>query len=110
MSEKAFRFYRHAELGKEIRAIGGFYVLLKEERVAWQGRELLVVIGAGQYDTSCCGTGGCGYAEVPGYIVAWRVDGEQTEVELVLDAAEKAQIEDLVKKREKVLSVRFWEE
>ena len=63
------RRYIHAKIGEEIRAIGGAYTVLREERFPWRGREVLVVIGAARFDTSCCGVGGCGYAQAQGYVV-----------------------------------------
>jgi hypothetical protein len=64
--------YVHAEIGKEIHFIAGYYIIEEERRMKYNGRELLVVIGEGIVDNSCCGRMGCRYALVPGYIVRWK--------------------------------------
>jgi hypothetical protein len=63
--------YSH-ELGKEILSISGRYKLEKEEKLEHNGREILYVIGNAVIDSSCCGSGGCRYAVVPGFIVSWK--------------------------------------
>lgn len=100
--------YRHAEIGEEIRAIGGAYAVLREERLDWRGREVLVVIGAAQFDTSCCGVGGCGYALVPGYIVEARPAENVTFVDPV-EAAVQESLAAAIRQRTHVQQVRFWE-
>ncbi len=62
----------HPVLGEDVTAIGGHYVLTKEERLRHAGKEVLYLIGYGSVDTSCCGAGGCIYALVPGYVVSYR--------------------------------------
>lgn len=109
MSEKQTKTYRHAKLGEEVRAIGGYYTIVKEERVSWQSRELLVVVGAAHFDTSCCGAGGCGYAEVPGFVVAWQKSEGETEVELITDEKQREELAAFLRKKELVHEVRFWE-
>jgi len=64
--------YVHQELNQEVNAIGGRYVLLKEVRLPFHGREVLYVVGGAIVDTSCCGVGGCAYALVPGFVVEWK--------------------------------------
>ena len=64
--------YVHAEIGEEVRFISGYYIIQEERRMKYNGRELLVVIGHGIVDNSCCGRTGCRYALVPGYIVNWK--------------------------------------
>lgn len=83
------------------------YVVLREVRMPWQGRELLVVIGVGHFDTSCCGVGGCGFADVPGFVVGWHVSEDESEVEPVTDPDERATITHAIKEKEKVLEIRF---
>ncbi len=62
----------HPLLNDQIMAIGGYYVITKEEKLSFKDREVLYLVGYGLLDNSCCGSGGCGYAIVPGYVVAWR--------------------------------------
>ena len=69
---KAVMEYVHPVLGEDITAIGGHYTLTKEDRLVHAGRDVLYLIGYGSVDTSCCGVGGCIYALVPGYVIAYR--------------------------------------
>jgi hypothetical protein len=55
-----------------VTAIGGTYVLTGEEKVGYQGRLLLVFSGHAVFDTTCCGSGGCAYALVPGFLDGYR--------------------------------------
>jgi hypothetical protein len=64
--------YIHQDLNQEITAIGGHYVLVKETRLPFQGREILYLVGHAAFDTTCCGTWGCAYALVPGFVTSWQ--------------------------------------
>lgn len=64
--------YCHPELNTEITAIGGQYVFTHEHRFTIDGADVLVFEGYGLVETSCCGTGGCRYAMVPGDLLAYR--------------------------------------
>jgi len=104
--------YIHEALNEEIRAIGGFYSLTKEIRLPLEGRELFYITGYSVFDTSCCGTGGCGYAVVPGFILDWK--GRQNKegkfvsrVESVTDLKLQKQLQHLITEKEMVQQVRF---
>jgi hypothetical protein len=62
----------HPLLNEEIRTIGGAFMLIREERLAYNGREVLYYLGCAVADASCCGPGGFSYARVPGYIERWK--------------------------------------
>ncbi|MFN2220650.1 MAG: hypothetical protein ACK2UA_18720 [Anaerolineae bacterium] len=64
--------YVHQGLNQEITAIGGHYVLVKEARLPYRGREILYLVGYAAFDTTCCGPGGCAYALVPGFVASWQ--------------------------------------
>lgn len=64
--------FTHPQLNERVTAIGGSYLLFKEVRLPLDGEELLYLIGAAILDTTCCGTGGCAYALVPGFIRQWQ--------------------------------------
>ncbi len=64
--------YVHQKLNQEVVAIGGYYLLTKEVRLPFRGRDLLYLVGHAAFETTCCGTGGCAYALVPGFVVDWR--------------------------------------
>ena len=102
----------HPSLHEEVTAIGGHYILNKEERMLFAGREVLYLVGAAILDTTCCGTGGCGYAVVPGFVREWK--GRQNErglpvsqVEPVTDGETRKEIQRLIFKKEMVQQVRF---
>jgi len=104
--------YIHPELGQEITAIGGHYALVKEARLPFRGREVLYLVGYGIFDTTCCGTGGCTYALVPGSILDWKnetnADGLAVSlVEPIRDETIRREIRQLIKKQELVQQVRF---
>jgi hypothetical protein len=64
--------YIHQEEGTEIQAISGHYTIMEEGRLNQGNRLFLYVIGAAVVDSSCCGTGGCRFLNVPGYILSWK--------------------------------------
>ena len=105
-------FYTHTPLGQEITAVAGHYVLQEEKRVSFRGRELLVASGYVVVDSSCCGSGGCGFAHVAGYVMGWKSrkneKGEAvSEVEPVRNEEEKEAIRKWIRENEKVLQVQF---
>jgi hypothetical protein len=64
--------YIHQEEGTEIQSITGHYNILEEGRLMQGERPFLYVMGAAVVDSSCCGTGGCRFLNVPGYILSWK--------------------------------------
>ena len=102
----------HQELNREITAIGGHYVLTKEVRLPFRGREVLYLVGCAVVDTSCCGAGGCAYALVPGFILEWKrqTDGDGlavSQVEPIRDEATQREIGRLIEEAEPVHQVIF---
>jgi hypothetical protein len=109
------REYAHAVPDDEVRSVSGAYVVEAERRIDVGGREVLVVLGHASFDTSCCGAGGCRYALVPGYVVAWkqgtRGDGDETavsEVEPVAEECARKAIRERILAAELVQQVNFW--
>lgn len=105
--------YIHQPLGQEVEAIAGRYVLVKELRLQFSGREVLCLIGQAAFDAACCGAGGCGYAVVPGFIRNWKgrrsdLGEEISEVEPVAEESARREIEAILKKQEGVHQVNFW--
>lgn len=104
--------YVHQELNQEVTAIGGWYVLAKEERLPFQGREVLYLVGHAAFDTACCGTGGCVYALVPGFILHWKKErnGDGLAVSLVepiRDGGVQEQVRRLIEMDEGVHQASF---
>jgi hypothetical protein len=104
--------YIHQELHQEITAIGGEYILVKEVRLPFEGREILYIVGHAVFDSTCCGVSGCAYALVPGFILDWRARHNTTglpvsRVEPVQSEADRARLRKLIFEREIVHQVQF---
>ena len=106
------REYVHQELNREVAAIGGRYVLVKEERLPFRGREVLYLVGHAAFDTACCGVGGCAYALIPGFVLDWKAATNReglalSRVEPIRDAALQKEIEKAIGQQEVIQQVRF---
>jgi hypothetical protein len=104
--------YVHQELNQEVTAIGGYYLLVKEVRLPFHGREVLYLVGHAAFDTTCCGTGGCAYALVPGFIAKWEYRTNEeglavSQVEPIHDGNIQEQVRRLIDQREMVHQFRF---
>jgi hypothetical protein len=104
--------YTHYQLNEKIESISGHYLLEKETLLPYKGREVLVVFGYAVVDKSCCGSTGCRFANVPGYVIEWRThsaaDGSPVSlVEPVTDETEQNEIHDLIDKAECYCQVNF---
>jgi hypothetical protein len=107
-----YQDYTHPELGREVTAIGGHYVFGKEIRLAYDGREILCFVGYAALDTACCGSGGCAYVYVPGFIEKWKYRmGENncpvSQVEPIRNPAVQKKVRSLLQDRETVFQVNF---
>ena len=107
--------YIHQELGKDVNALAGYYTPMNELRLEHDGKEVLCVTGLGVIESSCCGTGGCAYAIVPGYIVNWKYRVNDTgmpvsEVEPVADKGARREITAILQEGQYVhnQNVEFW--
>lgn len=103
----------HPALGDEVRAIGGGYALLEEHSLSLGGHELLYLLGAAQLDTSCCGAGGCGFALVAGFVVAYHARHDASGrpvsvVEPVTDESMRRQLAAHLMQETRVQEVQFW--
>ena len=110
--QDSIRDFVHPNLNEEIRFLPGYYVLTEEERLPFQGREILYFLGHGVLDNSCCGYGSVYYALVPGFIVEWKYGENEegrpvTRVEPIWDEALQKEIMNLLKEKEAVLQVNF---
>jgi len=107
------RQYIHEELNKEIQSISGWYELQKEDRIEYDGKEFIYLVGSGVVDSSCCGVGGCIYAVVPGSIVSWKSGTNEdglfiSEVEPVADEKVKDDLRKILFQKEGVNQIQFW--
>jgi hypothetical protein len=110
---KKTKAYIHQILNQEVTAIGGSYVLTKEERLPLNHREVVYIVGYAIFDTTCCGSGGCNYANVPGFVINWKnkknKDGIPIScVEPICDPTEQKKIRSLIEKKENVSQVNFY--
>ncbi len=107
------RDYPH-ELKKEFQSISGKYVLEKEISVEVDGKTVLYIVGNAIVDSSCCGVGGCRYALVPGYVRKLKTKRNESglwvsQVEPVVDPESRKKITQLIKQKEWVNQVQFWD-
>ena len=106
--------YVHYPLPTEVKAIGGYYVLQSERELSLEGKRLLYLSGYGVVDSSCCGTGGCQYIYVPGFIAHTRVKEDSAGnpvslIEPVLDDDLRQRVRDALYRQEGVSQVVFRE-
>jgi hypothetical protein len=112
MSDQIIKEFTHHEIDQDIYAIGGHYTLTKEERLPFKAKYLLYMTGYAVFDTTCCGSGGCGYAIVPGFVSEWKIRKDEqgrfiSKVEPINDPIMQKEIESLLKAKEMVQEVRF---
>ena len=101
------------ELNQEVRSISGYYEFQSEGKIEMEGREVLYVIGNATVDSSCCGTWGCCYALVPGYVLKWKYKESEegipvSEVEPIVDEDTKKKLKKLLELDHGVTQVQFW--
>ncbi len=106
------RDYSH-ELNKEVRSISGGYELEREGIIQLEGKEIVYAVGNAMVDSSCCGTWGCRYALVPGYVVRWKYRQNDegipvSEVEPIADEEVKKRLTKRLYAQEAITQVRFW--
>ena len=104
--------YVHRPLNQEVTAIGGSYLLVKEECLRLQGRQVLYLVGHAAFDTACCGAGGCAYALVPGFVLDWKSSTDReglaiSQVAPIRDPAMQDRVRRLIQAREVVQQVLF---
>ena len=102
------------ELNEEIRFLAGGYVLEKEGWIEKDGRQVLYAVGHAFVDRACCGTWGCRFAFVPGYMIRHKVRKNDqglwvSEVEPVVDEPSRQEIVRILKEKEWVQQVQFFE-
>jgi len=69
--------YTHRKIGKEVKSISGTYTYIEENQLNYRGRNVVYAVGTGIFDTTCCGSGGSRFIEVPGYIVSWKSNKDE---------------------------------
>jgi hypothetical protein len=104
--------YVHRPLNQEVTAIGGSYLLVKEDCLLFQDRSVLYLVGHAAFDATCCGTGGCAYALVPGFVLDWKSNTDReglaiSHVAPIRDPAVQDGVRRLIQAREMVQQVLF---
>jgi len=97
----------------EVQSISGWYEITKEDKIEFNGKEFLYLVGNGVVDSSCCGVGGCFYAVIPGSIVSWKSEKNEegkfvSILETVKDNESRNALRKLLTKNEGVTQVQFW--
>ena len=106
--------YTHLKLNEDYPSgIAGYYTPEKEERLQYNGREVLYVTGRAVIESSCCGTGNWVYALVPGFIINWQNETSErglpvSEVEPILDEEIRKNIRKTIQANEGAYPVGFW--
>ena len=111
-SDTEIRDFSHPELNVQVTAIGGSYFMLKEDRLRLNGEEILYLVGSAIFDTSCCGSGGCAYALVPGIIRKWQYKTDAdcrpvSKVKPILEERIRKKIREIIFKKESVHQVNL---
>lgn len=104
--------YIHKEIGMEIKTISGYLTYLEEKWLNYSGRDVLLAVGVGIVDNSCCGVGGCGFIEVAGYIVSWQKCADEkgrliSKVSPITSEKEKKEITRLLEKLYPHIQINF---
>lgn len=105
--------YTHQLLDRGVEAAAGYYCPQKEVRMEYEGREVLYVLGHVNIENSCCGLGCWVYAQIPGFIVRWQSENDESgvpvsEVELITDNETRTKISKIIRNTEMVSRIDFW--
>ena len=104
--------YTHGPLDESVVAIGGSFRITEEKRLAYDGKEVLYLVGLAHMDNACCGAWGCCYAIVKGVVEDWKCKEDQqgyaiTRVVPIADQNERDQIRKKIMSDEMVQQVVF---
>ena len=96
--------YLHQAPGTEVRFLAGHYTIIEELRIVHRGREILAVVGIAAVGSSCCGTQGCRFVNILGYIIAWKERLSEngvpvSMVETVTNEIDRAEIREILERR-----------
>ncbi len=93
--------YIHPVLNEQVIAIGGHYILTKEEKIDFCGRQVLYQFGVGVFDTTCCGSGGCAYVTVLSWKERKNKEGHYvSKIEKITDESEQKEINKIIHRKE----------
>ena len=94
----------HPVLNQRVDFFGGGYLFTEEGKLDYRGKEVLYLVGMAGIESSCCGTGGCAFIKVPGYIRTWEKgrsgSGQPiSEVERIDARDQQIEIQEFLKER-----------
>ena len=75
-----------------------------EGKFVYQGKEVLFSVGIANLEASCCGTWGCGFVKVPGYVLSWKTRVDEhgqvlSEIEKVEDKERQIEIRKILEEK-----------
>ena len=96
--------YIHPELKQEVEFFGGSYSFVEEGRLNYQGKEVFYLLGIAGVESSCCGSGGCAFIKVPGYVLSWKKGWNKfgqaiSEVERILSEESQTAIRKILQEK-----------
>ena len=96
--------YIHPELKKRVDLFGGGYSFIEEGKFAYREKEVLFSVGIADLEASCCGTWGCGFIKVPGYVLSWKTRVDEcgqviSEIERVEDQESQREIREILQEK-----------
>ncbi len=106
------RDFIHPSLNEDVSSISGHYSFISEGTVQYKGRDVLYLSGFSVTDSACCGTGGCVFSFVPGYILRLRHSQDEkgtyiSQVEPITDELAQRDIAELIRKIEPSTQINF---
>jgi hypothetical protein len=111
--ESMIKKFIHPELGKEVRALAGYYTPIEENVILYNGRKVIYIGGSICIDSSCCGVGNWSYIQIPGYLIRERIDDNGTplpvsEIETIQDEADRKNIRQLLLEKYPSARIEIW--
>lgn len=96
--------YIHHPLNTEIRSIGGYYKVLQEGVIDFEGGKVLYALKGAQADTACCGPAGMGFISVAGILLSWKSRKNEnglpvSEVRHITDTESRKRLKAALRKR-----------
>ena len=93
----------HPALNERVEFFGGAYLFVAEGKFHYRGKEVLYLQGVASIESSCCGTGGCGFIKVPGYIHSWKKTQTEmgrpiSEIERIEAEGQQEEIREILRK------------
>ena len=104
--------YVPEDFGTEVVVPSGYYQPIKEDLVAFDGKQVLYVLGSACVEASCCGIGSWAYVRVEGFVVGEEDPGDEsdrksTQIDTITAERDKAAIGALLLDRHPGARIEF---